>query len=46
MIDRFADYLRATADRTRDDRLFPCDLLVFETNPLSLANGVYGTFQR
>jgi hypothetical protein len=37
-----ADYLRATADLSRTDRLFPADLLVFQTNPLSLAHGAYG----
>ncbi|RSM78146.1 hypothetical protein DMH04_33845 [Kibdelosporangium aridum] len=38
-----ADYLIATADLQREDRLFPSDLLVFETNPLSLAHGAYGS---
>ncbi len=35
-------YLRATADTSRDDRLFPADLFVFETNPLSVAFGAMG----
>lgn len=36
------DHLVANADVTRDDRLFPADLMVFETNPLSVAHGAYG----
>ncbi len=32
----------ATADPTRDDRLFPADVAVFETNPLSVAYGAMG----
>lgn len=43
VIDGFGDYLLGTADTTREDRLYPCDLLVFESNPLSLAHGAYGT---
>lgn len=42
VIDGVVEYMRATADTTRDDRLFPADALVFETNPLSLAHGAYG----
>jgi serine/threonine protein kinase len=42
-LDGVADYLIGTADVQRDDTLFPADLLVFETNPLSLAHGAYGT---
>ncbi|MEU3985181.1 class III lanthionine synthetase LanKC [Streptomyces sp. NPDC026672] len=41
-LDGVADYLGATADTDRDDRLFPADVLVYETNPLSLAHGAYG----
>jgi serine/threonine protein kinase len=41
-LDGVVEYFHKTADLVRDDRLFPCDLLVFETNPLSLANGAYG----
>lgn len=36
------DYLRGTADVARDDRLFPADLAVFETNPVSVAFGAAG----
>jgi hypothetical protein len=42
VLDGVADYLTGTADVTRADRLFPSDLLVFLTNPLSLAHGAYG----
>lgn len=35
-------YLVKTADATRHDRLFPSDLSVFETNPLSIAFGAAG----
>jgi tRNA A-37 threonylcarbamoyl transferase component Bud32 len=35
-------YLQGTADVERDDRLFPADLTVFETNPLSVAFGAAG----
>lgn len=41
-LDGVAQYLRTTADPQREDRLFPADMLVFETNPLSVAHGVYG----
>lgn len=36
------NYLNNTADTSRHDRLFPADLLVFETNPLSIAYGAAG----
>ena len=42
VLDGVAGYLRTVADPTRDDRLFPADPLVFETNPLSLAHGAWG----
>ncbi|SEG54137.1 Protein kinase domain-containing protein [Actinacidiphila yanglinensis] len=42
VLDGVADFLVGAADPTREDRLFPADLLVFETNPLSLAYGAYG----
>ncbi|CAM3514297.1 class III lanthionine synthetase LanKC [Kibdelosporangium persicum] len=42
-MDSVADYLVNSADPHREDRLFPADLLVFETNPLSLAHGAYGS---
>jgi hypothetical protein len=35
-------YIAATADLRRRDRLFPADLGVFETNPLSVAYGACG----
>ncbi len=35
-------YLLGTADTSREDRLFPADLFVFETNPLSVAFGAMG----
>jgi hypothetical protein len=40
--DRAADYILATADCTRRDRLWPAHHLVFATNPLSLAYGAAG----
>ena len=42
VLDGVVDYLHGTADLDREDRLFPADVLVFETNPLSLAHGAYG----
>ncbi|MER5198725.1 class III lanthionine synthetase LanKC [Streptomyces sp. NPDC002755] len=41
-LDGVVDYLGNTADTSRADRLFPADVLVFETNGLSLAHGAYG----
>ncbi|OIJ64327.1 class III lanthionine synthetase LanKC [Streptomyces mangrovisoli] len=38
-----ADFWQGTADLDRQDRLFPADVAVFRTNPLSLAHGAYGT---
>ena len=35
-------YLLEVAEPTRTDRLFPADLMVFETNPLSVAHGAMG----
>jgi serine/threonine protein kinase len=35
-------YIEGVADYSRSDRLFPADPMVFETNPLSLANGACG----
>ena len=40
--DGVVDYLLGTADVDRDDRLFPADLSVFETNPLSVSFGAAG----
>lgn len=37
-----AGYLRGTATPARADRLFPADLMVFQTNPLSVAYGAAG----
>jgi serine/threonine protein kinase len=42
VLDGLVDYLPGTADLTRDDRLVPADLMVFETNPLSVAFGAAG----
>ncbi|MBM9508897.1 class III lanthionine synthetase LanKC [Actinacidiphila acididurans] len=42
VLDGVVAYMEGTADTTREDRLFPADALVFETNPLSLAHGAYG----
>lgn len=39
----FAEYAHGLADTSRRDRLFPADLSLFETNPLSLAYGAGGT---
>lgn len=44
VIDGVCRYIDATADLGRGDRLFPADLTVFETNPLSVAFGAYGVF--
>jgi tRNA A-37 threonylcarbamoyl transferase component Bud32 len=43
VLDGVVSYWTGTADITRNDRLFPADLMVFETSPLSLAYGAYGT---
>jgi tRNA A-37 threonylcarbamoyl transferase component Bud32 len=43
-LDGIVDYLHAIADTRRTDRLFPANLVVFQTNPLSLAYGAYGCF--
>ncbi|RMI39354.1 class III lanthionine synthetase LanKC [Streptomyces triticirhizae] len=43
VLDGVVAYCAETADTSRTDRLFPTDLLVFETNPLCLAFGAYGT---
>lgn len=37
--------LVATADPRREDRLFPADVAVFETNPLSVAYGAMGVLR-
>ncbi|MFJ9350013.1 class III lanthionine synthetase LanKC [Streptomyces sp. NPDC101237] len=37
-----AEFWTGTADLDRQDRLFPADVAVFRTNPLSLAHGAYG----
>lgn len=40
--DAIAPYILSAADLTRKDRLFPADIAVFESNPLSVANGAAG----
>jgi serine/threonine protein kinase len=40
--DTAREYLQIVADPTRRDRLFPADMLVFSTNPLSVAYGACG----
>jgi hypothetical protein len=35
-------YIMASADPTREDRLFPADPIIFETNPMSIAHGAAG----
>jgi serine/threonine protein kinase len=39
---RMADYIVASASYDREDRLWPCDSMVFLTNPLSFAYGACG----
>jgi lantibiotic modifying enzyme len=41
-ISETAAYILATADYSRDDRLWPADARVFATNPLSVAYGACG----
>jgi len=41
-IDKIADYILATRDRDRSDRLWPSDYRVFLTNPLGLGYGALG----
>ena len=41
-VEGIVRYLEGTADTARSDRLFPADLSVFETNPLSVAYGATG----
>jgi serine/threonine protein kinase len=40
--DGIIDYLGGVADLSRRDRLFPGDMLIFATNPLSIAYGACG----
>lgn len=40
-----AGYIAQTATPLRDDRLFPADVAVFETNALSIANGATGVLR-
>ncbi|HEY0515126.1 MAG TPA: class III lanthionine synthetase LanKC [Thermoanaerobaculia bacterium] len=42
LLDRMAGFILSTADFSRQDRLFPADPEVFETNPLSVAHGACG----
>lgn len=41
-VDGIVDYLMGTATLDRPDRLFPSDMMVFETNPFSVAYGAMG----
>ncbi|UUM21891.1 class III lanthionine synthetase LanKC [Mycoavidus sp. SF9855] len=42
-IDGIRSFIEANAILSRADRLFPCDFRAFDTNPLSLGCGAYGT---
>lgn len=42
VIDGMLRYIERVADFSREDRLFPADHTVFETNPLSVAHGACG----
>lgn len=42
VIEGINDYIRASADLTRKDRLFPADPHIYATNPLSIAYGAVG----
>jgi len=42
VVSRACAYIESVATYERHDRLFPADPAVFETNPLSLANGASG----
>ncbi|WP_033825653.1 class III lanthionine synthetase LanKC [Kitasatospora sp. MBT63] len=42
LTEQVAAYAEAVADPQREDRLFPADPLVFQTNPLSVAYGAMG----
>ncbi|MBV9019760.1 MAG: class III lanthionine synthetase LanKC [Chloroflexi bacterium] len=42
VISDTTDYIRASANFKREDRLFPADPLVFLTNPLSITYGAVG----
>jgi hypothetical protein len=42
VVDGVVDYLKRNATTARDDRLFPTDLSVIETDPLSVACGAAG----
>jgi serine/threonine protein kinase len=42
ILDGIVSHLLASADYTRDDRLFPADPAVFQSNPLSLGHGACG----
>ncbi|MDN3351953.1 class III lanthionine synthetase LanKC [Actinomadura sp. DC4] len=41
-LEGITSYIHAVADTAREDRLFPADLMVFESNPLSVAFGAAG----
>ncbi len=42
LLRRMVSYIESTADYARDDRLFPGGPMLYETNPLSVANGACG----
>lgn len=42
LIRRTAEFIVCSATPEREDRLFPCSAIVFESNPLSVAFGAYG----
>jgi hypothetical protein len=42
ILDGLVSHLLASADYTREDRLFPADPAVFQTNPLNLGHGACG----
>jgi serine/threonine protein kinase len=44
VLDGVVDFVNNTADPSRSDRLFPAHMLVFGTNPLSVAYGACGVF--
>lgn len=42
-LDEISRFIKATADHSRQDRLWPADYRVFSTNPLGIAYGALGT---
>jgi hypothetical protein len=45
VVDCVARRILETADPQRTDRLFPADVIAFETNPLSVAHGALGVLR-